>query len=165
MSLALQWGTVGAAFVVGWFTPTTKIGCRSLGYLLYGAISTLVWMMLLISSILAHSAAADPRRASLSTRVALAFSHILRWTGKLFAILNFFLAIMASVFQYSNFYDRCFCNSSVFSRGGAAYDVIIETTAQAAQAKAAWIGALVLACTSASAFLGILNLLLDTLPS
>ncbi|KAG2050575.1 hypothetical protein BDR06DRAFT_974467 [Suillus hirtellus] len=154
-SLALQWGTVGAAFVVGWFTPTTKIGCRSLGYLLYGAIST----------ILAHSAAADPRRASLSTRVALAFSHILRWTGKFFAILNFFLAIMASVFQYSNFYDRCFCNSSVFSRGGAAYDVIIETTAQAAQAKAAWIGALVLACTSASAFLGILNLLLDTLPS
>ncbi|KAG2135381.1 uncharacterized protein EDB93DRAFT_1170951 [Suillus bovinus] len=162
-SLALQWGTVGAAFLVGWFTPTTTIGCRSLGYLLYGAISTLAWMMLLMSSILAHSSAADRRRVS--TRVALAFSHILRWTGKFFAMLNFFLAIMTCVFQYSSFYDRCFCNSSVFSRGSAAYAVIIETTAQAAQAKVAWIGALVLACTSASGFLFILNLLLDTLPS
>ncbi|KAG1773272.1 hypothetical protein EV702DRAFT_1244209 [Suillus placidus] len=165
-SLALQWGTVGAAFLVAWFTPTTwEMGCRSLGYLLYGVISTLVWMMLLMSSILAHSAAADPHRVSLSARVALAFSHILRWTGKLFAMVNFCLVIMACVFQYSNFYDRCYCNSSVFSRQGAAYAVIIETTAQAAQAKAAWIAALVLACVSASGFLGILSLLLDTLPS
>ncbi|KAG1728557.1 hypothetical protein EDB19DRAFT_157705 [Suillus lakei] len=163
VSLALQWGTVGAAFLVGWFTPTTKIGCRSMGYLLYGVISTLVWMMLLMSSILAHYSTADPRQ--LSARVALAFSHVLRWMGKLLAIINFFLVVLACVFQYSSFYDRCYCNSSVFSRQGAAYAVIIETTAQAAQAKAAWIGALVLACTSASVFLGILNLLLDTLPS
>ncbi|KAG1744309.1 hypothetical protein EDD22DRAFT_291625 [Suillus occidentalis] len=164
-SLALQWGTVGAAFLVGWFTPTTEMGCRSMGYLLYGVISTLIWMMLLMSSILAHSSAAEPRRVSLSARASLAFSHILRWTGKFLAILNLCLLIMACVFQYSNFYDRCYCNSSVFSRRGAAYAVIIETAAQAAQAKAAWIGALVLACTSASVFLGILNLLLDTLPS
>lgn len=164
-SLALQWGTAGAAFLVGWFTPTTKIGCRSMGYLLYGVVSTIVWMMLLLSSILAHSSAADPCRVSLSARVTLASSHILRWTGKLLALLNFLLVIMACVFQYSSFYDRCYCNSSVFSRRGAAYAVIIETTAQAAQAKAAWIGALVLACTSASGFLVILNLLLDTVPS
>lgn len=163
-SLALQWGTVGAAFLVGWFTPTTGIGCRTMGYLLYGVISTLVWMMLLLSSILAHSSTADPRRVSLYARIALGFSHVLRWTGKLLALLNFCLVIMACVFQYSSFYDRCYCNSSVFSRRGAAYAVIIETAAQAAQAKAAWIGALVLACTSASVFLGVLNLLLDTLP-
>ncbi|KAG1820504.1 uncharacterized protein BJ212DRAFT_1297883 [Suillus subaureus] len=164
-SLALQWGTVGAAFMATWFSPTTGMGCRSMSYLLYGAISTLIWMMLLMSSILAHSSAADPRQVSPSARVTLAFSHVLRWTGKSLALLNFFLAIMACVFHYSNFYDTCYCNSSVFSRRGAAYAVIIETTAQAAQAKAAWIGALVLACTSASVFLGILNLLLDTLPS
>ncbi|KAG1898257.1 uncharacterized protein F5891DRAFT_1238998, partial [Suillus fuscotomentosus] len=160
-SLGLQWGTVGAALVVAWFTPTTKIGCRFMGYLIYGAILTLIWMMLLVSSILAQYSAADRHRVSLSTHVALVSSHVLRWTGKLLAIVNFFLVILACVFQYSNFYDRCFCNSSVFSRGGAAYDVIIETTAN----NGAWIGALVLACVSASAFLGILNLLLDTLPS
>lgn len=127
-----------------------------------GSHSTLVWMMLLMSSILAHSSAANPR---VSARVALGFSYALRWTGKSLAISNFLLVIMACVFQYSNFYDRCYCNSSVLSRRGAAYAVIIETTAQAAQDKAAWIGAFVLACTSASFFLGILNLLSDTLPS
>ncbi|KAG1867101.1 hypothetical protein C8R48DRAFT_671978 [Suillus tomentosus] len=85
-SLGLQWGTVGAALMVAWFTPTTKIGCRFMGYFLYGAISTLIWMMLLVSSILAQYSAADPRRVSLSTRVAIKSSHVLRWTGKLLAI-------------------------------------------------------------------------------
>ncbi|KAG1729285.1 hypothetical protein EDB19DRAFT_2042348 [Suillus lakei] len=46
--------------------------------------------------------------------------------------------------------------------GGVAYAVMIETSAQATMLKAAWIGALVLACTSASAFLGLVNLLLHT---
>ncbi|KAG1737980.1 hypothetical protein EDB19DRAFT_919690 [Suillus lakei] len=164
-SLALQWGTAGAAIVVAWFTPTVGLGCRSMGYLLYAVISTLIWMMLLMSSILAHHSAAYPRRAPLFSRVALALSHFLRWTGKLLAIINFVLVILACVFQYSNFYDRCFCNSSVFSTRGAAYAVVIETIAQAAQAKAAWIGAIVLACTSASIFLGLVYLLLDTIPS
>ncbi|KAG0696828.1 hypothetical protein DFH29DRAFT_949264, partial [Suillus ampliporus] len=181
-ALALQWGTVGAALMVAWFTPTTvclffyscyvelanvkqQMGCRCIGYLLYGVIATLIWMMLLISSILAHYSMIDSHRASLSARVALAFSHLLRWTGKLLAVINFFVVVLACTFQYSNFYDRCFCNSSVFTRGSAAYTVIIETTAQAAQAKASWIGALAMACTSASGFLILVYLLLDALPS
>ncbi|KAG1751828.1 hypothetical protein EDB19DRAFT_1628295 [Suillus lakei] len=106
-----------------------------------------------MSSTLAHHSAVYSRRASLFSRVALALSHCLRWTRKLLAIINFVLVILVCIFQYSNFYDRCFCNASVFSRRGAAYAAIIETTAQAAQAKAAWIGSLVLACTSASIFL------------
>jgi hypothetical protein len=180
-SLALQWGTVGAALLVSWFTPTTVcfflyargllangrqgIGCRTMGYFLYGVMSTLIWMMLLMSSILAHYSAAYSHRPPPSARVALALSHCLRWTGKLCAVINFFLVVLACVFQYSNFYDRCFCNSSVFSRRGGAYAVIIETAAEAERAKAAWIGALALACTSASVFLGVVYLLLDTVPS
>ncbi|KAG2352308.1 hypothetical protein BDR07DRAFT_1314251, partial [Suillus spraguei] len=78
---------------------------------------------------------------------------------------NSFLVIMACVFQYSNFYNRCYCNSKRVSPGERSVCCDHETTAQAAQAKASWIGALVLACTSASVFLGILNLLLDTVPS
>jgi len=163
-ALVLQWGTVGAAVIVAYFTPTTKIGCRSMSYLIYGAFSTLIWMLLLTSSILAHHSAAYSRRMSSSPSacVALTWSHWLRWTGKLLAIVNTIVVILASVFQYSGFYDRCFCNSSVFSRGGTAYAVIIETAAQAAQAKSAWIGALVMACTSAAIFLSVLNLLLDS---
>ncbi|KAG1763941.1 hypothetical protein EDD22DRAFT_1042698 [Suillus occidentalis] len=168
-SLGLQWGTVGAAVIVGWFTPTTGIGCRTMGYLLYGTISTLIWMMLLMSSILAHHSAAYSGQLSrsASARIALALSHFLRWMGKLCAVINFFLVICACLFQYSNFYDRCFCNSSVFSRGlgGGAYAVIIESPAQIAQAQTAWIGALILACSSSSIFLVLVYLLLDTVPA
>jgi hypothetical protein len=163
-SLALQWGTVGGAFIVEWFTPTIGIGCRSLSYLLYGVVSTCVWMMLLTSSILAHYSAAYYYRASLSARVALAFSHLLRRMGKLLAITNFIWVISACILQYSGVYDTCFCNASVISRGeAAAYVTIVETAAQLALTKAAWIGALVLACTSASAFIALVSLLLDTL--
>jgi len=35
------------------------MGCRSLSYFIYGAVSTIIWMMFLISSILAHYSAAD----------------------------------------------------------------------------------------------------------
>ncbi|KAG0697153.1 hypothetical protein DFH29DRAFT_984362 [Suillus ampliporus] len=164
VSLALQWGTAGAATITAYFTPTTGIGCRSLSYLIYAGISTLIWIMLLMSSILAHYSAAYSHRASLSARVALALSRWIRRMGKLLAIANSIWVVMTCVFQYSSFYDTCFCKSSVFGRGNTAYAVIIETTSQAVQAKAAWIGALVLACGSSLMFIGLMNLLLDTLP-
>ncbi|KAJ8589493.1 hypothetical protein M405DRAFT_207623 [Rhizopogon salebrosus TDB-379] len=41
-----HWAPVGVAFIVAYFTPTTKIGCRSMSYLAYGA---LIWMLLLTS--------------------------------------------------------------------------------------------------------------------
>ncbi|KIK47886.1 hypothetical protein CY34DRAFT_798759 [Suillus luteus UH-Slu-Lm8-n1] len=163
-SLALQWGTVGGALIVEWFTPTVGLGCRSLSYLLYGVVSTIIWMMLLISSILAHYSAASSYRASLSERVALACSHSLRRMGKLLAIANSLWVVLMCILQYSGFYHTCFCSSNIIHRGNtAAYITIIETTTQAALAKAAWIGALFLACTSASAFVALVNLLLDTL--
>ncbi|KAG1769634.1 hypothetical protein EDD22DRAFT_1048049 [Suillus occidentalis] len=163
-SLALQWGTVGGALIVEWFTPTVGLGCRSLSYLLYGVVSTIIWMMLLISSILAHYSAASSYRASLSECVALICSHSLRRLGKLLAIANSLWVVLMCILQYSGFYHTCFCSSNMIHRGNtAAYITIIETTTQAALAKAAWIGALFLACTSVSAFVALVNLLLDTL--
>lgn len=164
-SLILQWGTVGAAFMMAWFTPTTRIGCRALSYLLYGVVSTLIWMMLLMSSILAHYSAGYSHRNLLSARAALTLSHWLRRTGKVLAIANSIWVVLACTFVYSSFYNTCFCNSSVVSRGEAAYNVIIATAGQAAQLRAAWIGSLVMACTSSLFFLGLMNLLLDTLLS
>ncbi|KAF9233600.1 hypothetical protein BU15DRAFT_79950 [Melanogaster broomeanus] len=42
VTLAMQWGTTGAAVLTVWFTPTTELGCRSLGYLIYGASATVI---------------------------------------------------------------------------------------------------------------------------
>ncbi|KAJ8588318.1 hypothetical protein M405DRAFT_740536, partial [Rhizopogon salebrosus TDB-379] len=83
-SSTLQWGTVGAAVIVTYFTPSTqRIGCRSFSSLIYGGISTLIWMMPLMSSVLAraHYSAAYSHRATLSARVALILSHWLRTVG------------------------------------------------------------------------------------
>lgn len=181
VSLALQWGTVGGAFLIEWFTPTTGMGCRSLTYLIYGAASTVIWMMLLISSILAHyyetysdrvplssyvpPSARVPLSAHipLSAHVALALSHCLRKMGKLLAIVNSIWVFVTCILQYSDIYDTCFCNSSMISRGAAAYVTITETSAQAALASNAWIGALFLACISAITFVLLVGILIDTL--
>ncbi|KAJ8594882.1 hypothetical protein M405DRAFT_783992 [Rhizopogon salebrosus TDB-379] len=161
-SLALQWGTVGASVIVAYFTPTTRIGCRSLSYLLYAAISTVVWMMLVLSSILVHYSAAPSHRKCLFARVALALSHWLRRVAKLLAIANSIWVILMCALQYSQFYDTCYCNASVTSRGKAAYTVIIQSATQIREARTAWIGSLVLACSSAMFFFGLFNLLSDT---
>lgn len=143
------------------------MGCRSLSYLIYGAVSTVIWMMLLISSILAHYS--DPAgcsdRKSVFVVVPLAFSVCLRRMGKLLAIANSLWVILTCVLQYSDFYDTCFCNSSMISRRQAAYITIIETSAQAFQAKVVWYGALSLSLGSAVAFVILIFLLLDSTDS
>ena len=74
LALLLQWGTTGAAFIQVWYTPTrgenftalspsscllntiTGLGCRSASYLLYATLSTIVWVLLVASSVLSHYA-------------------------------------------------------------------------------------------------------------
>ncbi|KAG2045202.1 hypothetical protein BDR03DRAFT_27880 [Suillus americanus] len=177
VSLALQWGTVGGAIIIEWFTPTTGMGCRSLSYFLYGAVSTIIWMMLLISSILAHYSAAysnrkpssarkpSPAQVPLHAHISLALSHCLRRMGKLLAISNSGWVITTCILQYSDIYNTCFCDSSMISRGAAAYVTIFETPAQTALAKNAWIGALFLVFISVSAFFVLVGLLVDTIPA
>ncbi|KAG2053552.1 hypothetical protein BDR06DRAFT_989810 [Suillus hirtellus] len=140
-SLVLQWGTC--------VFPTYVI----------------IWMLLLMSSILAHYSAGYSHRKVPSARIASVLSHWLRWAGKALAVANSIWLVLACAFVYSSFYNTCFCNSSVVSRGEAAYNVIIETAAQAAQLRVAWIGGLIVACTSSFFFLGLMNLLLDTVLS
>ncbi|KAG2130899.1 hypothetical protein DEU56DRAFT_954381, partial [Suillus clintonianus] len=167
-SLILQWGTVGAAFMMAWFTPTTRIGCRAMSYLIYGVLSTIIWFMLLISSILAHYTSDDDSNKQKPARYlwARAISNCLRWMGKTLAVANSIWVVVACTFVYSGLYDTCFCNSSEISRGKAAYVVIVQTAAQTAQLKTAWIGAVGMACTSALFFLGLVNIKLpDTRPS
>ncbi|KAI9573149.1 hypothetical protein HD554DRAFT_1150501 [Boletus coccyginus] len=56
MSLLLQWGTTVAAILTAWFTPTIGLGCRSLAYVIYGLVSTTVWILLVLSSVLGYHA-------------------------------------------------------------------------------------------------------------
>ncbi|KIJ53265.1 hypothetical protein M422DRAFT_775874 [Sphaerobolus stellatus SS14] len=167
LALFLQWGTTGAAIVVVVRTPTRGLGCRSASYVLYGVLSTFVWILLVSSSILADFALhADytmlteqdsRRRIGLRRRL----STFTRRLGKSIAYFNAVWVILTCVFQFSNFYDRCYCNSSIFAWHGEAYAVIQFTQSDISSTRLAWIGGVILAGSSAGIFTFVLTMLMD----
>ncbi|OAX40780.1 hypothetical protein K503DRAFT_686817 [Rhizopogon vinicolor AM-OR11-026] len=185
LPLALQWATTGAAVLVVWYTPTVGLGCRSLVYLLYGAMSTIVWMMLVLSSILSHYAACPDQRYTLYpyrrhtsypyrrhgsypdkhfpvVHLAKVLANVLRWGGKSLAIVNAFCIIASGMLQFTSVYDNCYCNSSVLGLGmDYAYAIILPSDSQVYQTTVAWGGALVLGCGGSVVFIFFIYLLID----
>ncbi|KAJ7621063.1 hypothetical protein FB45DRAFT_928236 [Roridomyces roridus] len=158
-ALSLTWGSVGAAILVAFFTPTKGLACRSGSYLIYGVMSTLIWMLLVASSVLAHFL----RRYmhTKSTRLAGILAIILRRTAKVLAALNTAWIVLACLFQFASFFDRCWCNSSVFYLGKRAYNVIDVTSHDVAALNAPWLGGVALACGCAVLFLVFVNVLIN----
>jgi hypothetical protein len=129
----LQWGTAGAAILIIWCTPTTGLGCRSLILFIYAGTSTLIWAMLVTSSMLTHS------------------PHLVVWlrrVGKALACGNGALIITSGTLQFANVFDRCYCNSSIL--GGKTYDVLLTSFKDV---KGPWVGGLGLACGCVIIFL------------
>jgi len=188
MALFLQWCTAGAGILVVWKTPTIGLGCRSGAYLLYAAMSTVVWMVMVSSSILSHYAVTPPagpifadgipllRRAHkrlqraatlpldadnrspksiLSQSSAAALASFLNAFGKILAAANAVWVLCACMFQFTNVFNRCFCNSSVFYWGAdKAYNVLELTDADVDSVRAAWFGGIAMAIISVCLFVG-----------
>jgi hypothetical protein len=115
------------------------LGCRSAAYLLYGVLSTISWMLLVLSSFLSHySTTARPRRAS--NHIAEQTSIYLRRLGKIIACANAVWIIVLCLLQFSNFFSQCYCNSSVLGLGAKAYLVVIMNHDDIAGLTAAWVG-------------------------
>ncbi|KAJ2932988.1 hypothetical protein H1R20_g4119, partial [Candolleomyces eurysporus] len=115
LAFMLQWGTVGAAFIAVYFTPTTGLGCRSASYLLFGALSTIVWLLLLISSLLVHYTQIKPlnlqqyyggRSYPLHLYITRHFAISLRRLAKLLAAFNALWILTTCLFQFGNFFER-----------------------------------------------------------
>ncbi|KAI0712933.1 hypothetical protein C8T65DRAFT_695138 [Cerioporus squamosus] len=165
-ALSLQWGTTGAAILVVYFSPTVGLGCESGAFLLYGVVATLVWVLMLSSSVFAHHAQPYSHRADLRdvrgpTHVASTISVICRRLGKTLAALNTAWIILANIAQFSNFFDRCWCNSCALSLGSRAFSVINATASDIAGMKSGWIGGIILATGCALSFVFTIHMLLD----
>ncbi|KDR82209.1 hypothetical protein GALMADRAFT_135575 [Galerina marginata CBS 339.88] len=171
LALMLQWGTTGGAVVIVWFTPTVGLGCRSAAYIAYGVVSTLVWMMLLLSSILTYYATETADTSSIPYasntirlerrrryRFAGSVSIFLRRFGKVLAALNAVWILVLGPIQFSGLFDRCFCNSSVFSLRKNAYNVIILTLDDAVNMRNSWIAGCCLAGLSTIFYIGYITL-------
>ena len=114
----------------------TGLGCRSGSYLLYAVLATVVWILLVISSILTHYYTTATHEYESEryiskhnyidwpTRAIKHLSIIFRYLGKVLATFNATWTLLACMFQFSNFYDRCYCNSNVFWMRNHAYNVI-----------------------------------------
>ncbi|KAJ7449314.1 hypothetical protein FB451DRAFT_756169 [Mycena latifolia] len=165
-ALGLTWGTIGAAIMVSYFTPTRGIGCRAGSYVVYGVLSTVIWMMLVASSVLAHystfTATFNDRYVhTKSTRMAGITSIVLRRTAKTLASLNSIWIVLACLLQFSSFFDRCFCNSSIFTLGKRGFNAIDILSSDVAALTAPWIGGVALAGGCAIVFMGFVNVLIN----
>ncbi|KAJ3853391.1 hypothetical protein EV368DRAFT_73497 [Lentinula lateritia] len=159
MALFLQWSTAGAAMIVAIKTPTRGLSCLSGSFLVYASVSTVVWFLLLIASILSHFSSFNKA----SSDVTATFSIIIRRVGKLLAAANALWILTACIFNFSSFFDRCYCNSSVLGIGAAkAYNVLNFTQADQFSTRTAWIGAAFLAMGSAAIYIIFINLYVNS---
>ncbi|KAF8801073.1 hypothetical protein BYT27DRAFT_7174661 [Phlegmacium glaucopus] len=172
LALMLQWGTAGAAIMDVWFTPTRGLGCRSAAYFLYAVLSTLVWVLLVTSSILTHlytlttpGPRARRHNGSIvyrwSRRAVRHFSIFFRCLGKVIAAFNSILVVLTCVFQFGNFFNRCYCNSSVFWLRDHAYNVITLSQDDITSLRSVWIGGVSLAAGTAVLFVLFVNVYID----
>ena len=166
-ALGLQWSTTGSAIMIAVFTPTTGLGCRSGSYIIYGTISTVVWLTLLLSSYLAHYAGARHHCGRLhpgfnSVTVAQGLATFLGRLSILAASCNTLWIIHASVFEFTNFYSTCYCNSSVLGRGvQRGYNLIITAGYDYRDTRTAWAGGFVFAGGCAAFYLLFLSLIFE----
>jgi hypothetical protein len=141
VAIFVQWGTTGPAIVIAFHTPTEGVGCRTAGYLLYGGLATLVWLLLQASMMFSHAVmlryqrehrqapSMDFRRPSVSSPTLptstpqgyeRTFSHsvlcglavITRLLGKTIAIANTIWLLLTALLQYTGVYDRCYCRGN-----------------------------------------------------
>ena len=167
VALGLQWGATASAAIVVIFTPTTGLGCRSGSYILYGIVSTMIWLSLLLSSYLAHyaktchDAGIVPGSGFNSANLAKILATSLRRLSILVAGCNVIYIILVCIFQFSNFYSTCYCNSSVLGRGSQHAYNIIAAGYNYGRTQAAWIGGAALAGGCILLFLFFLHLALE----
>lgn len=168
-ALALQWGTTLSSILVVFYTPTKGLGCRSGAYILYGALSTIIWAMLLVSSALSHYCAnhsyphshRSPSSLS-SVSIAAWISVFLRRVAVLFASMNSIWIVATCIFQFTNVFDTCYCDSSVLGWGAnRAFNIFIVTKDDIPDVYRAWAGSFVLAGGVVAFFLLFVSLMIE----
>jgi hypothetical protein len=81
------------------------------------------------------------RSTRASARVAAAMSTLLRRLAKFMAVCNAIWIVLSCIFQFSSFFDGCWCNSSVLGRGkSGAYCVIDYQQSDIKGFTSTWIG-------------------------
>ncbi|RMX95866.1 hypothetical protein D0868_11497 [Hortaea werneckii] len=140
-ALFLQWGTTGASILIAYKTPTAGFGCRSTGYLAYGAIGTGVWFFLLCSALLSHAVMLRYQRIHQATphvnlttvprglglRMLCAAAVLTRVLGKFFAFANSIWLILSSLFEMTGAYSNCWCLGNYIGLGDRGWVLLFRS--------------------------------------
>ena len=120
--LLLQFGTTGAAMIIIIYTPRTGLGCRSLGYLIYGWIAITIMFFTIFST--AFARISEIRNYKSFAKMLIIAT---RCACFVLAFINSVGLIVLSCLQFSNVLDTCYCNASVLGNGANTYIVVILT--------------------------------------
>ncbi|KAJ7458898.1 hypothetical protein FB451DRAFT_1341766 [Mycena latifolia] len=101
------------------------LGCRSGSYLIYVLNSTIIWAMLLSSSLYPRVSSTEKTRRQRSLSPTLAI--MTRRAAKTLACFNAIWIVLSCAFQLAGVYKTCWCNSSRLYLGSRAYNVMILT--------------------------------------
>ena len=118
-ALILQCGTTAAAIIIIVFTPTTGLGCRPLGYALYGGTAILISSLAIIPTIFVRntSETRDDKRShiikSFTAFLAITFHRV----SRSLALINATGLVVISCLQLSHLINNCYCNVSIIGRG------------------------------------------------
>lgn len=167
IGLALQWATTGSAVMILWFTPKTGLGCRSGAYLIYAIASTIIWGMMVTSSVITYYAVDrdslmyNPNTARTSQRIACSCAVILNRVAKVLAAFNSIWIIAACVFQFTNVFNTCWCNSSQYGFREESFVPIILGRDDEEGVLHFWAGAVSMALASVFLFIGYIKIFLN----
>jgi hypothetical protein len=100
---------------------------------------------------------------STSALLARRLSIILHCIGKIAASINAIWIIILCLFQFSNFYNQCYCISCVISKGMNAFNLI--SLGNLSGMKIAWIGGVYLASGCAIVFVVFVYVFINPQPS
>ena len=147
LALGLQWGTTGASVLIHLFTPPKGMGCRALTFVVYGSTGTVSFLLLLLSSILAHWARPQSLRGKRSGFKIFVgcIAALTRWLGKTLAILNGLGILLSCGMQFGGVYDNCFCSSTIFGGNPDGLVKFVEQDIKGSEVYGYWIGGIVMA--------------------
>ena len=171
LAILLQWGTTGIAMVPMYLAPPKGLchliiivefrslkylgfGCRAGAYLLYTCVSTLIWLLCVVSSILSHSYKTSQKRTTTSA-IVRGLSIAFRRMAKVLATVNAIGLFVTAIYQYSNLSNDCWCISGKLSLRQKAYVVVIFSN----NSMGIWILGFVMSFLAAGLFLLAINLL------
>ena len=119
LALALQWSVSSASIILSYLTPTVGLSCRSGGYLIYTVTSTIILFLLMICSFLSDLSVSERQKHLVKiygwTAVAL------RTLAKTIAVLNAVWICLHCIFEFTNYYQNCWCISNYAVLGQKGY--------------------------------------------